>query len=627
MKDRISRAVCALLIAVISLLIIFPAAAYADGGSDPTSVADGIILWKKGDVGSGDGGYLINDGFLSLAGSTPGDWYPIGLSRLGISDNQAGYLAVINENVAVRYGNAEKLDRAKSTEWHRIALAVLACGGNPRRMGDVGEIDLIADGVYNRKDERGNGILGRQGINGFIWGLIAVDSMCYEIPEGAYYTRDDIILNILSRQLSGGGWALSGEIPDPDITGMAIQSLAPYYNSEKEYSFVKDGFAVTKKVRDAVNDALGCLSSLQNPDGGFTSWGTENCESGVQVAVALCSLGIDPFSDGRFIKNGHTVYDGIMKYRNSDGGLLHSFVYDEENPSSLPDRSNSMASEQALYAMAAIYRYQSGLRRLYDMRAEMSAEVKTAIGAVESRISALTYSSSREEIAAVYADYLEIPGTERSYVRNYSSLSALLAFSGIEYSEEEPEYSSGDAGVIRPIEEFTEADRAATDSLPKVLTTEYRAKVLRLYSRIQNCFDFVGKETYAEKLRAAKETIDRLQREIDALNAEIKEKLYPFESISLSDKGTVDDIYARALALSEYDRTKIERFSDVVRAKTQVDNTLRAVIIGISLTALCAALTVSLVLGIRARRRRRAREMDELAALYENEDSDKAPGE
>ena len=261
------------------------------------------------------------------------------------------------------------------------------------------------------------------------------------------------------------------------------------------------------------------------------------------------------------------------------------------------------------------------------MRAEMSAEVKTAIGAVESRISALTYSSSREEIAAVYADYLEIPGTERSYVRGYSSLSALLAFSGIEYSEEEPEYSSGDAGVIRPIEEFTEADRAATDSLPKVLTTEYRAKVLRLYSRIQNCFDFEGKETYAEKLRAAKETIDRLQREIDALNAEIKEKLYPFESISLSDKRTVDDIYARALALSEYDRTKIERFSDVVRAKTQVDNTLRAVIIGISLTALCAALTVSLVLGIRARRRRRAREMDELAALYENEDSDKAPGE
>ena len=58
-----------------------------------------------------------------------------------------------------------------------------------------------------------------------------------------------------------------------------------------------------------------------------------------------------------------------------------------------------------------------------------------------------------------------------------------------------------------------------------------------------------------------------------------------------------------------------------------MDNTLRAVIIGISLTALCAALTVSLVLGIRARRRRRAREMEELAALYENEDSDKAPGE
>lgn len=627
MKDKISRAVCALLIAVTSLSLIFPAVSYAGVVDDPMSVADGIILWKKGDVGSDDGGYLINDGFLSLAGSTPGDWYPIGLSRLGIPDNQAGYLAVINENVAVRYRNAEKLDRAKSTEWHRIALAVLACGGNPRKLGERGEIDLIADGVYNRTDDGGNGILGRQGINGFIWGLIAVDSMCYEIPEGAYYTRDDIILNILSRELSDGGWALSGDVPDPDITGMAIQSLAPYYNSEKEYSFVSGGVAVTRKVRDAVNSALECLSSLQNPDGGFTSWGTENCESGVQVAVALCSLGIDIFGDSRFIKNGHTVYDGIMKYRNGDGGFLHSFVYDEENPSSLPDRSNSMASEQALYAMAAIYRYQNGLRRLYDMRAEMSAEVKVAIAAVESRISALTYSSDRDEVAAVYAEYLEISGTERSYVRNYSSLSALLAFCGIEYSEEEPEYSSGDAGVIRPIEEFTEADRAATDSLPDNLTTEYRARVLRLYSKIQNCFDFEGKDAYAEKLRAAKETIDGIQREIDALNSEIKEKLYPFDDISLSDKGAVDDIYARALALSEYDRTKIERFEDVVRAKTQVDNAQRAVIIGVSLTFICAALTVGLVLGIRARRRRKVREMEELAALYENEDDEKTPRE
>ena len=201
--------------------------------SEIRGVADGIIKWKKNDVGSQPDGFLINDEFLSLAGTTPGDWYPVGLGRLGVKDNSDGYMAVINDEIDKRYATAEKLDKAKATEWHRISLAILSCGGNPRKAGLNGDIDLIADGTYNRADENG-GILGKQGINGFIWGLIALDSMFYAVPSDAVYTRDDIILNILSREIKGGGWALTGDEPDPDITAMAIQSLAPYYNSEKE---------------------------------------------------------------------------------------------------------------------------------------------------------------------------------------------------------------------------------------------------------------------------------------------------------------------------------------------------------------------------------------------------------
>ncbi len=79
--------------------------------------------------------------------------------------------------------------------------------------------------------------LGKQGINGWIWGLIALDSMRYEIPSDAFYTRDDIIKEILSRQLPSGGFTLSGTQPDPDITAMALQALAPYCESEKEYIY------------------------------------------------------------------------------------------------------------------------------------------------------------------------------------------------------------------------------------------------------------------------------------------------------------------------------------------------------------------------------------------------------
>lgn len=101
-------------------------------------------------------------------------------------------------------------------------------------------------------DENGKGSLGRQGINGLIWGLITLDSMYYEIPEGAYYSRDDIIVQILGLQLADGGWALTGSVSDPDITAMTLQCFAPYYNSEKEYTYLNGNISelpVVMKVR------------------------------------------------------------------------------------------------------------------------------------------------------------------------------------------------------------------------------------------------------------------------------------------------------------------------------------------------------------------------------------------
>ena len=338
--------------------------------------ADGIIKWKKGNAGLDDAvsSPLLSGTFLDLAGTTAGDWYPIGLSRLGISDDYDAYLAVLRENVRVRYGSSEKLSNTKATEWHRIILSVLAAGGDPTNMGKdkSGQtIDLISDGTYNRGKTVS---LGKQGINGWIWGLIALDSMDYAVPDDAYNSRSDIIREILSRELTGGGFALIGTVADPDITAMAIQALAPYYNSELKYDYLRksDGAALNTTVRGVVDRALDRLSALQTADGDFISWGTRNVESTCQVAVALCSLGIFPLSDERFIKNGKTLLDGIMKYRMSDGGFVHSFKYDPENPTSKPDKSNSMAGEQVLYTLAALLRCQSGMRALYDFLPELT---------------------------------------------------------------------------------------------------------------------------------------------------------------------------------------------------------------------------------------------------------------
>ncbi len=512
------------------------------------SIAQGIIDWKKADVGSPKNGDLLCDAFLELAGTTAGDWYPIGLSRIGASDNYDGYLAVLRDKVEERYRQPGRLSVAKATEWHRIILSVLAAGGDPTHFGtdENGQpINLIADGTYDRGKTTP---LGRQGINGWIWGLIALDGKRYEIPNGAYYTREDIISEILLKQLPDGGWALSGKVSDPDLTAMAVQALAPYYESEKDVISEK----TEADVRQAVDTALLCLSSMQLPTGDYASWGTQNVESTDQVIIALCCLGIDPQSDARFIKNGNTLLDGVLRYRQPDGGFAHSYDHDPDNPASVPGESNSMAGEQTLLAMAALIRQQNGDTTIYDFRSEEGG---------------------------------------------------------------------GDSRVV-----FSDEDRRAVDDLPSPLSTEQYVTVTALLDKLLQSEDFFGKEEYLQKLTEAKVRISEIQAEIDALNDEIREKLYPFESISLRDKKTVDEIISRYEALSAYDRTKISHWDDVVKAKTQIDTLQRGIIIGAVLAAAAVAASVFLIISIRKKRRRHADEMEELADRFADEDEEEDTG-
>lgn len=617
--------------AIALILLCTPLVSAAENSQysqDILSIAQKIIDWKKLDNGSTVDGYLINNTFLEQAGSTAGDWFPIGLGRLGVEDDYEGYLAVIKDVVQERYKNSEKLSSSKSTEWHRISLAVLAMGGDPTDIGtdqNGQPINLIADGTYDRGKTTS---LGRQGINGWIWGLIALDSMRYEVPKDAFNTRDDIILEILQQQLTDGGFALSGKEADPDITAMAIQALAPYYNSEKVYTYTqkKTKTEVSKTVRQVVDESLTCLSRLQLETGDFNSWNVPNVESTCQVTVALCSLDIDPLTDKRFIKNGKTLLDGILQYQMDDGGFVHSFTYDPENPTSLPDESNTMASEQTLYTMAALWRQQNGMRDLYDFRPEQSEALKQRITKLEQNIAKITEKTSSLDLELWLTDYYSLPENERDYVHNYWTLSDAAKAAGVDVEAvaastevvESPEDGNGNEETLN----FTEADRRTVDSLPSPLTTEQYVTVTKLLDKLENSEDFDGKETYRQKLTAAKEEIAAIQAEIDAINAEVLEKLYPFESISLGDKAVVDDIVARYNALSEYDQAKIDRWEDVVKTKTKIDNLLRGIVIAVVLVVVAAGVTVFVVLHIRKRRRSKKLAMEELAAQYADEDDE-----
>ncbi|HBJ19103.1 MAG TPA: hypothetical protein DDY70_05135, partial [Clostridiales bacterium] len=102
--------------------------------------------------------------------------------------------------------------------------------------------------------------------------------------------------------------------------------------------------------------------------------------------------------------------------------------------------------------------------------------------------------------------------------------------------------------------------------------------------------------------------ITEIRGEIEALQADIKEQLYPFERISLSDRGAVHALYDRYMALSEYDRGQLTA-SDaegLIKCKTQVDTLYLALLIGGISLVIAAGVTAVVILRIRKRRKARA---------------------
>jgi len=268
--------------------------------------------------------------------SIGGEWAVIGLARSGYAVPDSwyeGYYKTVTEYVENCGG---VLHDKKYTEYSRVILGLTAAGYDPR---NVAGYDLTAPLSDFDKTIW-------QGINGPIFALIALDSGNY--PSDL---RDQYIAEILRRQLPDGGFNLtydgisdvSKEKADPDLTGMALQALAKYQHKPE--------------VKTAIDKALACLSSMQDEQAGFTSWGSVNVESAVQVLAALCELGI-PIDDARFVKNGKTIVDNILSFKDSDGSFKHTAD---------GSGNNQMSTEQAFYGLVCYQRVRDGKNSLYHM--------------------------------------------------------------------------------------------------------------------------------------------------------------------------------------------------------------------------------------------------------------------
>lgn len=268
-------------------------------------------------------------------GTIAGEWSVLCLARSGFYDKDSTYFSdyynrivdTVNE-IAADNG---ALHKVKSTENSRLILALSAIGRDAQKVGNYNLLEPYNDFNWVKK----------QGLNGPIFALIALDTNNYLINDTTI--RQQCIDFILEKELEGGGWALSGNKPDADMTAMALQSLARYRENEDVYSAIERGINV--------------LSEMQNENGGYSSWGTVNSESIAQVITACTALGIDPDVDERFMKNGSAVDALLSFYDNSSEMFSHT----------LGDGGNAMATDQCSYALIAYLRYRNGKNALYDM--------------------------------------------------------------------------------------------------------------------------------------------------------------------------------------------------------------------------------------------------------------------
>lgn len=222
------------------------------------------------------------DGYLTENADAGTEWYAIALSNYGDYDFS------LYKKALEAYLGSDVVSVPSSRL--KYALALIAAGER--------NSPCISDFLENS--------VGEQGIMSLIFGLHILNNgyTC------AKYSQESLTTELLELQSADGGWSLTGKNGDVDVTAMTVQAIAPQYDTDST-------------VKKAVNQALLFLSSKQNEDGTFSSYGVSNPESVAQVIIALSSLGINAKTDTRFIRNSKNLFDALEAFALDNGGYCH----------------------------------------------------------------------------------------------------------------------------------------------------------------------------------------------------------------------------------------------------------------------------------------------------------------
>lgn len=290
--------------------------------------------------------YIQNNVPAPVVASDRGEWAVLGLARAGVELSEA-YIAAYYEKVVAyvkaNIGSDGVLVDPEShnptvTDNERIILALTAIGKDPANVGDKNLLTALQN-----KDIMQVTDTSKTDINGLVFGLLALNS--------GNYTQDSywLVQAILTQQNKDGSWSSSADTKpdgDVDMTAMALQALAPYYNEGDDTT-----------VNAAVDKALQWLSAK------YKGTGYTSAESCAQVVVALSALQLNANSDSSFVKTVDgaptSVLGDLLRYYLGEGqGFKHA---------ASGKTADQKATEQALYAMAAYERYCRRTNALYDM--------------------------------------------------------------------------------------------------------------------------------------------------------------------------------------------------------------------------------------------------------------------
>lgn len=271
-------------------------------------------------------------------------------------------LAASGHNLAgARAGEScgQQLAAAQSTsDYCLLVFTLLAAGENPSHYRGQNLVQKIqsaqlSDGKFaDNPDRSGQGDNGAQALlNSHVWAVLALHSAGAEVPDEAGAKQW-----IIAQQHADGSfnWLVAEKTPDVDSTGMALMAL---------------GSLGEGKDSPAVQRAQAYLKSVQEVDGGYSSWGAANPESCSMVIEGLTAAGIDPAAE--LNKPCGNPVTALLGFQLSDGSFAHI----------KGAAANEMATQQALLALSDVYYGKSFYDRLKE-KSGASAAGSGSLGAV-----------------------------------------------------------------------------------------------------------------------------------------------------------------------------------------------------------------------------------------------------